>query len=444
VSDDMEKKGPGKPGGGKDLDELKAKLGLGRPTSPSSPVGTKPKEVPKRDSKEDFKFSFGDAGGKSEPSFSAKELADIDAEANKAANPIGRWIILGVVGLGLTLLVLWLGFQFGNSMGSRVLHNAAVTQSQEIKDFFLKKFANAAGDEIDPRRDITTRFVEQFEAYQEEHVTGLMALGKLLSEGTMPPEFKMEEFEKKELAELKTMCKEYLRNIEGYSVATILKGELYSTELGAKLLEFADRANKLRNRVENLYLAIEMLEAYLESGDMPGDIKGEVLVHGLKADDAKEALPVIAVVEIAKGAKAELDKELTTKEICEPVAMELEIPTCGGKGEPETEKRLIEVFDKKVVEEVRQFRKIKIKLDDGKPMTARIENLFKMDLRPFLKPLIERIKADKKMENENLAVLVNNLIQNMSDVRMAGEAVDFVDLLDALEKYASQEQFFTL
>jgi hypothetical protein len=176
---------------------------------------------------------------------------------------------------------------------------------------------------------------------------------------------------------------------------------------------------------------------------MPGDLKGEVLVHGLKADDEKESLPVIGVVEIAKNAKAELDKELTTKEICEPIAMELEIPTCGGKNEPQTEKRLIEVFDKKEVQEVRQFRKIKVTSAEGKKLTARIEHLYKMDLKPFMKPLIERVKADKKLELENLGMLVGTLLQNMNDVRMAGEAVDFTDVIDSLEKYAKQETFYT-
>ena len=443
MSDDMEKKGPGTPGGGKDLDALKAKLGLGKTKSPLSPVGAKSPEAPKRDAKDDFKFSFGDVTAEKGPTFSAKELADIDAEADKAANPFGRIIIKAVVALLLATLVLWLGYQFGTSMGMRVLHNEAVQQSLDIKDFFLKKFSDATGEEIDPRRDITTRFIEQFGAYEEEHAAGLMALAKILGEGQVPPEFTLDEFEKKELAELKTLCKEYLRNIEGYSVATILKGQLYSTELGAKLLEFADRANKLRNRVESLYITIELLEEYLQSGGMPADVKGEVLVHGLKKDDEKESLPLIGVVEIAKNAKAELDKELTTKDICEPIAMELEIPTCGGRGEPETEKRLIEVFDKKQVEEVRQFRKIKVKTVDGKKMSARIENLYKMDLKPYLKPLMERITADKKMELENLGVLVGTLIQNMTDVRMAGEAVDFSDVVDSLEKYASQDTFFT-
>ena len=444
MSDDMEKKGPGKPSGGKDLDALKAKLGLGRAKTTASPTGLRPKEAPKRDAKDDFKFSFGDVATADEPTFSAKELAEIDAEATKAANPFGRRIITLVAALLLATLVMWLGYQFGSSMGKRVLHNAAVTQSQEIKTFFLQKFSNASGEEIDARRDITTRFVDQFDLYQEEHVGGLMALTKLLSDGALPPGFTMEEFEKKELGELKTLCKEYLRNIEGYSVATILKGQLYSTELGAKLLEFVDRSNKLRNRVESLYITIELLEEYLQSGGMPDDLKGEVLVHGLKAENEKESLPVIGVVAIAKNAKAELDKELTTKEICEPIAMELEIPTCGGKGEPQTEKRLIEVFDKKEVQEVRQFRKIKIKTGEGKPMTARIEHLFKMDLKPYMKPLIERVKDDKKLELQNLGMLVGTLLQNMNDVRMAGEAVDFTDVIDSLEKFASQETFYTL
>jgi hypothetical protein len=464
VSDDMEKKGPGKPSGGKDLDALKAKLGLGKTKSPTSPLGSKPKAAPQRDAKEDFKFSFGDVTTEKKPAFSAKELADIDAEANKAANPFGRIIIKTVGALVLVTLVLWLGYQFGSSMGMRIMHNEAVKQAQEIKGFFLKKYSNPAGDKIDPRRDITTRFVEDFDAYQEAHLAELMALGKLLENNKLPPDFNMKEFKEGELVELKTLCKAYLRNIEGYSVATILKGQLYGTgspdkeggaadeckkdcktvpEVGAKLLEFADRTNKLRNRVESLYIAIELIENYDDSSGMPKGLKGEVRVHALQTGDAKNDLPVIAVVEIAKNAKPVRDNDVTNKDVCEPVSVEVEVPTCGGKDEPATEKRLIEAFDKTVVEVVSPFLKIKVNDADGKPITARIENLYKMDLKPYLKPLIDRIEGDRKLAHGNLAVLVGNLVQNMNDVRMAGDAVDFTELLDSLEKYATQETFYT-
>jgi hypothetical protein len=442
VSDENGTKGPQKPGGGKDLDALKAKLGLGATRKPASPLAGKPKEEPKqRSAADDFKFSFGDAGGKEEKAFSAQELAAIDAEAQRAASPLGRKIISGAIGLVLVIIVMWLGYQFGNSMGMRVLHNEAVKQAAEMKDFFLKKYANVTGEEIDARRDTTTRFVDQFDAYLEEHITGLMNLAKLLEEGKIPPDFDMEKFRKEELEPLKSLCKDYLQGVEEYSVASILKGQLYSTELGAKLLEFADRANKLRNRVETLYLSIEIVEAYVQSGEMPKDLKGEVLVHGVKPENEKDKVPEIAVVEL--NGQPEIDKELTTKEVCEPIAIELEIPVCGGRGEPEVEKRLIDTYDKKEVQEVKQFRKVKVKNADGKSVTARIEHLFKMDLKPFLKPLIERISADKKLELENLAIVLNTLIQNMNDVRMAGEAVDFKDLLDAVDKYAGQETFFT-
>ena len=444
-SDDTEKKGPGKPGGGKDLDELKAKLGLrkGPPKSPVAGSSRTSPSAPKKSVADDFKFSFGDSAGAA-PGLSEKELASIDAEARKASKPMGRRLATLVFALILMVTVMWLGYQFGNSMGKRTLHNAAVEQSQGIKKFFMEKYADSSGLEVDPRKDITTRFVDKFDEYHEAHISQLTGLSKMLIGGNMPAGFEMDKFRKEELAEMKEMCMNYMRVIEEYSVGTILKGNLYSTELGAKLLEFVDRSNKLRNRVENLYFTIELVETYMLSGEMPSGLKPEIILHGFKPEKEKESLLPIDVIEIAKDAKAELDKELKTSELCEPVSMELEIPICGArKGEPETEKRLIDTFDKKEVQEVIQFRTIKIKNPEGKTITARIEHLFKMDLRPYLMPLIERIGGDKKVENENLGYLVQAVVQNMNDVRMASEAVDFTEVLDAVNKYASQEMFFT-
>lgn len=441
--EDTEKKGPGGtvPGKGKkDLDELKAKLGLKKPAPKgTAPAGSAPAQ--KKTAADDFKFSFGDAQ-RAEPAMSAAELATIDAEAHRATSPIGRKIAVLVVGLVLAVVLLWLGYQFGNSMGLRTLHNQAVIQSQEIKSFFLAKYANATGVELDARRDTTTKFIDTFDVYHEEHIMQLMAYAKVFSEGKTPPDFELQTFVKDELAPVKAMCKEFLIQIEEYSVAGVLKGQLYSTELGAKLLEFADRANKLRNQVQTLYLSIELVEAYALTAAMAEKPKPEVLVHALKIEKDKETVPVLKEVEIS--GTPELDKELKTREICEPVSFELEIPLCGArKGEPEVEKRLIDTYDRKEVQEVTQFRKVKVKDSEGKSLSARIEHLFKMDLRPHLMPLLEKVFEGRTTELKNLGTLVATVSQNMNDVRIAGETVDFSDVIDSVEKFAIQELFFT-
>jgi len=442
--DDNEKKGPvgaGPGKGKKDLDELKAKLGLKKPSPGAKKPGSPAAPAPKKTAADDFKFSFGDAQ-QAEPALSASELSAIDAEAHKASSPIGRKIAVLLVGLVLAVVLLWLGYQFGNSMGLRVLHNQAVIQSQEIKSFFLARYSNAAGVEIDARRDTTTKFVDAFDVWHEEHITQMMAHAKVFSSGQTPADFELEAFLKDELIPMKTMCKDFLVAIEEYSVAGVLKGQLYSTELGAKLLEFADRANKLRNQVQTLYLSIELVESYILTQAMTEKPKPEVLVHALKIEKEKETVPVLKEVEI--NGTPELDKELKTKELCEPVSFELEIPLCNvRRGEPETEKRLIDTYDKKEVQEVTQFRKVKVKDADGKALSARIEHLFKVDLRPHLKPLLEQVFKGRTTEVKNLGTLVATVAQNMNDVRMAGETVDFTDVIDSVEKFAVQELFFT-
>jgi len=435
--DDKERRGPGSPGPGgrgRDLDALKAKLGLGRPDGA-------PAEGARKEAADDFRFSFGEAGGEA-PSLSPAELAAIEDEVQRAAKPFGRKVVLGVVFLILTVLLLWLGYHFGKNMGLRTLHNEAVGQAQGIKNFFLKSFADKTGRELASRRDATSRFIDTFEQFHEERFAKVAYYVKTFQAGKYPPDWDFEKMKKEELEPMKTLCRDFLTNVEEYAVASILKGQLYSTELGAKLLDFVDRSNKLRSRVEALYVAIELIETYQMSGVMPSNLKPEVLLFAEKAE--KETDKIIAVKEVEVSGTPELDKELETKEICEPIAIELEIPVCGArKGEPEFEKRLLDTYQKSETQLVKQFKKVTVKDKGGKAFSARFQHLFKIDLKGHLVPLLERISGDKRVEALNLGMLFSTFFLNMSDVRLAGEAVDFRDVLDAIEKYGGQELFFT-
>lgn len=441
MSPDEKKGGVGTPGGkpGTDLDALKAKLGLARPAAgKEAGAGAAAPQAPSAD---DFKFSFG-AAKSDVKTLSDAELAAIELAAHRASKPLGRRIAMSIAMAIVGLVLIWLGYQFGSSMGMRVLHNQAVDQAVYVREHVSQGVVDAAGREMASRRDATTRFIEAFDVYFEEHYNNLTLLTKLLSEGKLPPDFDIEKVKKEELEPAKALCKDFLSNVEEYSVSTILQGQLYASELGSKLLEFSDRANKLRARAESLYIAIELVESYTLSGEMPKNLKPEVLVVAQKTEN--EADQVLAVVEVEVSGTPEVDKELITKEVCEPVAMELEIPICGAaKGEPETEKRLIDTFEKKETQTVKQFRKVKVKDGTGKPLTTKFENLFKVDLRNHLMPLLERIGGDKKIEVENLGLLFANMFQNMNDVKQAGEGLNFKDVLEIIDKYAQQEKFYT-
>ncbi len=445
-TEDKDKKvGTGTPGGkpSTDLDALKAKLGLARPapgkeTTAAPGGGQAPAQAP---SAEDFKFTFG-ATKPEVKSLSDAELAAIELAAHRASKPLGRRIAMSVVLILVGLVLLWLGYQFGTSMGMRVLHNEAVNQAVTIRDHLTQGVVDVTGQVLASRKDATSRFIDAFDKYFEEHFNNVAGLAKLLAEGKLPPDFDLAKFKKDELEPAKTICKDYLSNVDEYSVSTMLQGQLYATELGAKLLEFSDRANKLRARAEALYVAIELVENYMLTGEMPKNLKPEVLVVAQKAENEEDQ--VLAVVEVEVSGTPEVDKELITKEVCEPVAMELEIPICGAaKGEPETEKRLIDTFEKKETQTVKQFRKVKVKDSEGKPLTSKFANLFKVDLRAHLMPLLERIGKDKENEMQNLGVLMGAAAQAMSDVKMSGEGLNFSEVSEVIQKYAEQEMLFT-
>lgn len=434
--DEKENKGQVKsvPKSTTDLEELKARLGLKKPAAEA--------QQEKKSTAEDFKFSFGAVKAAEESELSPQELAAIEAEAARASKPLGRRVALGVGLLLGAVILFWLGLQFGQGMGMRVIHNASIEQAKHIQQYLTQGFSDSTGREMIARQDATTRFIDAFNTWNEQHSRTYSTLVRFFSEGVMPKDFDLEKFKTEELAPLKTICKNFLTNVEEYSVAGLLKGQLYSTELGAKLLEFVDRSNKLRARVEGLYIAIEMVENYIVTGALPSNLKPELLVLATKEEKEKEQILPLHTVEIA--GTPELEKVVERKEVCEPVAIEIEIPTCSRKGEPEFEKRFVDTFEKREVEVVKQFRKVKVKTHEGKPLTARFEELYKLDLRPHLTPLLERISVDKKSEIANLGMVLGAMLQAMNDVRQAGEAVDFKDLLDSVQKYASQVQLFTL
>lgn len=429
----------GKPGaggsGGKDLDELKARLGLKKPGKPAAAT-RKPKS-----SEDDFKFSFGE--DKVTEQFSKAELAAIDAEGRKATSPLGRRIMMVVVAMAVGVVLIWLGFQFGSSMGLRVLHNASVSQAQEIKEFFTKTFTDRSGRELKSRKDASGKLADEIDRYVEEHFQDLHTLNQILSKGALPPDFDYPKFVTEHLEPLEQVCKDFLLNVEEYNLAVIMRGQLYSTELGAKLLEFSNRANILRSKVEALHIAIQILQGYRLSGESPKNLKPKLLLYAQKAQKDKDKTS--AAVPVAVAGTPEVDRELINKELCEPIAIELEIPICGAKrNDPQTEKRLIDTFEKKEAQEVIPYRKVKVKNEaDGKSLTAKIEHLYELDLVPYLKPLLERIAMERGSNAENLGVVFVAYLETLNDVKEVAGIVDYASVLEVIEKYADQETLYT-
>lgn len=443
----------GKPGagagtkGGKDLDELKARLGLkkGPEGAQSGAPGAAQQPAGQASSLEDFKFSFGQkpqAPGAG--ALSDKEFAAIEERVAKAAKPLGLRLSKWIGGVVLLVALAWIGYQYGNSMGLRVIHNESVAQAQRVLDFFTKSFSDAAGAEVSSRRDATAVLADYLAAYTDERFGKFSAIQTALSNGELPPGFDFEAFKKEDLGPLKKTCETYMSAVEEYSVDALLGGQLYATELGAKLLEFVTKANVLRSKVETLYVLIQLIESFGLPEPPPANLKPKLLLLATKGEKEKDNVGPVTPVEI--NGTPEVDRELTTKEICEPVSMEIEIPICGaGKNDPQTEKRLLEVFEKKETQEVKPYRKIRLKTEaDKRDLTAKIGDLFELDMKPYLVPLLERIGNDRKTNAGNMGILFEAFLNNLSTIKESAPQVDYQSIVDLLTKFAGQETYFSL
>jgi hypothetical protein len=439
--------GPGAKGG-KDLDDLKARLGLKKGPEAAAPgaagaAGGQQQAKQAQSSLEDFKFSFGQKpAAPAAAEMSDKEFEAIEKGVAKSATPWSMQLIKWAAGGALVAILMWIGYQYGNSMGLRVIHNESVSQAQRVRDIFTKSFTDGTGTEVSSRRDATAALADALATYTDERAAKFTLLAEALGKGQFPPDFDIEAFRKEDIDPLKRICETYMTAVEQYSVDALLQGQLYATELGSKLLEFVNRANSLRSKVEQVYILLQLMESLSLPEAPPSNLKPKLLLLASKAETDKDKVLPVTSVDI--DGTPEVDRELVTKEICEPVSMEIEIPVCNpAKGQPETEKRLLEVFEKKEAQEVKPFRKVKVKTEgESKSLTAKIGDLFELDMRPYLMPLLDRLGADRSKSALNVATLFNAFVANLMAVREAAPEVDYRTVVEMLDTFASQETYF--
>jgi len=371
----------------------------------------------------------------------------MEAEVSKASKPLAnRLMVVGVV-VVCAALALWMGYQFGSNMGWRTISNEAVKQAVEIRDHISKNVVDAAGRELKSHRDANLQFSTDRDAYIDANFTEFEGLKQMLASGQLPVQFTQEEWNKwkeSKLIQLKKLCEDYLANVEEYSLSALFNGNIYASELALKVLDFSEKANRLRSRIDSLFVMIQILENRNILVPPPADLTPETLVLAQKGEGEKDKVSNVLVV--TKEGNPEVDKEILNKDVCEPVSMELEIPTGanGPDGQPVFEKKLIDTFDKKQVQEVKAFRKIKVKTADKKDIVARFDNLFIMDLRPHLMPLIESLQSNRKSEAENMAFQFEAFLQTLMAVHLTASEVDFKSLGEPCSEAATRPPNFRL
>ncbi len=453
TADDKGRPGAGK--GGKDIEDLKARLGLNKSPAakPGAPTASASSEQKKSDAVVD-EFSFSLSSKKPElegKEFSDKELAEIDEQVERAAKPLGRRILTGVILLLAGVILLWLGFQYGSSMSKRIFHNERVAQAQKIQGFVQEEFQNAQGTSLPSRKEITETFIADTDAFAEENFGKYQMWLEALGEGRLPPEFDFEKFKDEDLKVLMKLCSDYLHNVDSYDASEILSGQLYATELGSEVLNFAVKGNRLRWSVDALQYSAQMLETFTftpNSLDV-GATQFFLFAGKPETDKDKDAIAAYFVEKIGPQIPR---VEPEFQDVYEAVAFEVPYDCLDENGRPSECKLKIEKFNEKdlLIKSDKQqqinhpYKTQKVRfIEQDVEKEVKVEDLFIIDISSKIEPIRDRVIADKEMELKNFAILLGTMVQGMADVKKYGDELRFEALLDILNQVAGEETYFT-
>lgn len=437
------------PRGGKDLDELKAKLGL---TSKPDKPGV-PKEAAPRKAVDEFSLSLGTAPtGPAEqaPSLSPKELAEIEHAGEKAARPLGRTMLFGGILVFLSLFGLFLGYQYGKNNSARIIHNQQVEEGQRIVESLQKELEEAEGTGKSSRMKLTEDLRNDVRTYMDENM-GIYAEWKeaLANEGL--PQIDFAAFKEKDLATVKAFCLKYLRNAGSFDVSRLLRGQLYSFDMGATLLEFAVKTERLRVATDNLRLSVEALEQ-VALNTKPLDLgPTQLYVEASKAEAQKTELDVqIRWVELLGNPFTNVIKEF--EDAYQPVSMEFEYDCLDEKGRPakctltvadfEGKQLLVKADEQTQIDRTEVRQKVKDLLNKEE-YTPRLDSVFIIDLETKYNPIIEWVAEDQKLEARNFEILLDTFLQNLQECRDAADELTFDTLLEQARAAADSEAVST-
>jgi len=130
---------------------------------------------------------------------------------------------------------------------------------------------------------------------------------------------------------------------------------------------------------------------------------------------------------------------------CDPAKLPVQVPRCEVKeGEDPYEIHELDVFQKRVEQEVIRWREIKVKRRGGdKKKTAKVSNLVQLDLKPILKPLVAELYAQYGVEMVDRAVILAEIAENLDGIKDLALAANPEPLEKFLDELASQETYKT-
>lgn len=485
---------PGKPDGGApkapDLEALRAKLGFkptpssaatpSTPAGPGAPAGTPaapkpslsglpgatPAQAPKQEKvhgTQQFRFSGVEASSMGQKALSEKELAELDESLAKAGKPLGTKLILGGVVLLIVIAAVWIGLQIGKGMSYRILANEGISQAEMVKTYFTKGQTDAQGKEMAIRGEAAAKMKASLDEYIANNQDILTLLSEASETGRLPEGVDWEDVKKSKLKPLQTILTTYLESAPVYQANEILGGQVYAPDLAAEVSGFVGRANSLRASVEQLALTVEMLmgvnppKPVPAAGEMPGKT-AYVFAPNVDRDGAKilegKLVKVSGEIKDDVLVDAKTKKRVEKEEKCvkDPLVFKWTCPSCNPKVPAEEQSQELESYVPQVVERTVEDPVAEITtVANNKKGEIEVKHLYAVDMRHFVKPLVERLQVmetraleDEAMLQGSISSMLAVFFARLEDVQTKVGAVDLKRLMDLLETTAAQEQQFVL
>ncbi|MFH1529599.1 MAG: hypothetical protein ABIK09_02570 [Pseudomonadota bacterium] len=459
---------------GKDLDALRARLGLKdakktgaqtRPSTEDTGSGADPQKI----STDDFKLDFG-AGGKVTESVSMDDL-----DTGKVTKPKGLFLVVSIVAIIGFGAALWLGMQFGRDLGLRSLHNAGVTQAKTLKTYFFEPQTDPTGQKLAARVEAIQKFRDEYLVWYNDNINALGNLIPVLETGDPTMLAQLAEYQKveKQLELVKPLIKMLEKvdtGVADMSPHGIFGDRVFHPEIAYKVVDYMAAANRLRRALDDLRDNLTLLYGFQWSPEPPTGIKTELVIWAPRKEGQEDIKGALVEMSGEPEEKKKVEDKFTYQTFKEMFGQDLDIKVPKCEEVPEGE----EQFDSYVVEqiladiikeaeikgfvlapqvhlkiteqEVKRWHEVKVKryLDEtGDKKVANLGDLVQLNIRPVMEPMVAQLYAQYSVEMLNRAVIFAEIVETLDRIKDLTMAASPENLETFLEELAKQETYAT-
>ena len=474
---DERRDGEGTPkGGAKDLDALRARLGLKDSKGPGGDkgaavaAGARPAAGDsEKISTDDFKLDFGAQG----PAAASMSIEDLDA--SKVTRPKGRFLIMLIVFVIALGAALWLGMQFGRDLGLRSLHNAGVSQAKTLKSYFFEPQTDPTGQKLAARVQAIQKFRDEYVAWYNENITAIGNLIPVLETGDPGMVAQLGEYAKVEkqlelMKPLVKMLEKVNASVDDMTPHGIFGDRVFHPEIAYKVIDYMSAANRLRRALDDLRDSLTLLYGFQWSPEPPTGIKTDLMIWAPRREGQEGVKGAIVELNGEPEEKKKVEDKHTYQTFKDLFGQDLDIkvPKCEEvpEGEEQFDSYLVEkiigdiikeaqvkgftlvpqVHLKITEQEVKRWHEVKVKRyqaegDDKK--TAKVEDLIQLNILQVMEPVVSQVYAQYSVEMVNRAVILAEILENLDRIKDLSLAASPENLQAFLDELAKQETYAT-